>query len=152
MSYNPSRGSGSAVFTEFTCTTNSVNNSAFRWDNSSKRSTGSTSVSVNSTTGVITLPSGAAYWLMASVDLTRSSISNSVKAKWVNVNDQDLLSEQGGSRVELVSSNVTSANMLAQLCIDVPSGAADFKCKLLEYSGFSQSPNASMSLIIKEVR
>ena len=152
MSYNPLMGAGSAIFTEFTCTSNSVTNSAFRWDNTSKRSTSSSSVSVNSTTGEITLPAGAVYWLMASVDLTRSSVSNSVKAKWVNVNGEDLVSLSGGSRVELVGSSNTSANMLAQLCVDVPTGAADFVCKLLEHSGFTQTPNTTMSLIIKEVR
>lgn len=152
MSYHPNAGSGSAIFTEFTCTSNNVNNSAFRWDSASKRSTASSSVSVNSTTGEVTLPAGAVYWLMASIDLTRASVANTVKAKWVDANDQDLGSLNGGSRVDLTASHVTSANMLAQLCVDVPTGAADFVCKLKEYSGFTQTPNSSMSLIVKEVR
>jgi hypothetical protein len=152
VTYHPKRGAGSATFTEFTCTTNTVNNSAFRWNSTSKRSTGTTSVSVDTDTGGIMLPSGACYWLIASLDVTRSSTANSIRAKWVDANNVDLLSTRGGSRIDLTADNTNSANQVAQLCIDVPAMGPSVEVFLKEHSGNTQTPNTSMSLIIMEVR
>ena len=150
MSYYPAPLTGDVIFTEFSCTTTSVSNSAFIWDNSSKRSTGSSSVSTSS--GNVTLPAGGSYWLMASVDLTRSSTAYAVKAKWTDVNGDDLLGPSGGSKIELDSSVYNSANMIAQVVIDVPQGSSDYVCKLVEFSGNSHTPSTDMTLLIQEVR
>lgn len=152
MTYSPSRGAGSAIFTEFTCTTNSVSNSAFRWDSTTKRSTSSTSVSVDTATGGITLPSGACYWLIASLDLTRSNTSFAIRAKWVDANGVDLLSSRGGSRIDMTTDGSNSANQVAQLCIDVPALGPSVEVFLKEHSGNTHTPNTSMSLIVMEVR
>lgn len=152
MTYHPSKGAGSATFTEFTCTTNAVNNSAFRWDSTSKRSTGSTNVSVDTTTGEIILPAGACYWLIASVDVTRSSTSASILCKWVNDAGADIGSTRGGSRVSVTSSSSASANIVAQLCVDVPPMGPSQSYYLKEHSGSTHTPNTTMTLVIMEVR
>lgn len=152
MTYSPSRGAGSAIFTEFSCTTNSVNSSAFRWDSTTKRSTGTTNVSVDTATGEITLPAGACYWLIASLDVTRASTSAPILCRWLNAQGSTIGSLQGGSRISVTSSTSTSANSVAQLCVDVPPMGPSHSFYLQEYSGSTHTPNTTMTLIIMEVR
>lgn len=152
MTYYPSRGAGSAIFTEFSCTTNNVSNSAFRWDSSSKRSTGATNVSVDTATGEIILPAGACYWLIASLDVTRASTSSPNMCRWLNGQGSTVGSLQGGSRISVTSSTAYSANSIAQLCVDVPHMGPSQSFYLQEYSGSTHTPNTTMTLIIMEVR
>jgi hypothetical protein len=144
MSYLPIV-EGNMVATEFFATGGAVQNSAIVWNNSTKRSTASSSVSVDGS-GNITLPQGGSYWLIANVDVTRSNVLFAVKFEWFR-NGIALTTTEGAS-LAVLTSGLNTSNLLAQVVIEAPT---EQTIQLRETSGNNQTINANMSLLILEV-
>ena len=144
MSYLPIV-EGNMVATEFFATGGSVNNAAVVWDSSTKRSTASSSVSVDGS-GNITLPKDAAYWLIVNIDITRSSAQNSLKFQWFR--GGVALATDDAASLAVLSSSTSTSNLLAQMVVE----AVDEQVvQLKETSGNTQTINSNMSLLILEV-
>jgi len=147
MSYLPIT-EGQMIITEFYAVAGSVSNSAIKWNPATKKSTGSSEVSVNVSSGVITLPAGASYWLLVHPDFTRSSASHTIRCRFYRAGA--LLTAREGASNITVASSVTTANLLGQLVADVPN--VPLEVEIREDTGVAKTANSTMSLIILEVR
>ncbi|MGA1752122.1 MAG: hypothetical protein ACO395_02025 [Pontimonas sp.] len=144
MTYTPIV-EGAMIATEFRAVGGSVQNSAVVWDSTTKRSTATTSVSVDGS-GNITLPQDGSYWLIANIDITRPSAVTSLKFEWFR-GGVALTTEKGAS-LAVLSSGTSTSNLLAQMVVE----AVDEQVvQLKETSGNTQTINSNMSLLILEV-
>ena len=97
MSYFPDVSDSSAVFTEFTAVSQTLNDQVVTWT-TTPRTTGSTGVTID-TSGNITLSGGASYWLILSMDVTGNSTTDDVYFRWYDKSDQIIYAEQGASQL-----------------------------------------------------
>ena len=145
MSYLP-LAEGSLIVTEFSATSGAIVNAAVPWDNTTKRSTGASSVSVSG--GSITLTPGASYWILVNLDMTRAANNHPVLCRFYRAGT--LLAQAQGASDITMQTSFSTANLLGQLAVDVVTEAIEIEVR--EESGLSKTVNATMSLVIMEVR
>ena len=117
------------------------------------RSTSSGGVSNNSTTGEITLSSSYRYTLIASLDVSRASITNSVRVAWFD-GATELVASTGGYaatwtyHASSATNNLTNNTMQAWY---VPAGAPASPVTLKVFDvGNNSTINTSMSVLVIE--
>ncbi len=117
MSYFPDISDSSAVFTEFTAVSQTLNDQVVTWT-TTPRSTGSTGVTID-VSGNITLNGGASYWLILSMDVTRDSITEDVYFRWYDQSDQVISSTAGASQLLFNRPNAPTPNSVGFYAADV---------------------------------
>ena len=126
MTYNTvTRQLSKACFIEFSMpSTQTISNgSIIKFDASSKRTTGSDSVSYNSTTGVLTLSPNKRYWVQGTVNVNRSSNSY-YRIDWVTSSSTTALTPANGGFSSLIQrgggNTKSSSSHVVSLMVDYP--------------------------------
>lgn len=100
------------------------------WDTTTKVTTGGDSVSINGSTGVITLSSSHRYWLQVSIQVTRGSAGN-FEFDWQTSTGTTLTPATGGFSLEYIedyTDPVINSSLMASLMVSNPSQAFKFVC------------------------
>lgn len=104
-------------------------NSVITWDN--KKTTGSDSVSINSSTGVITLDSSRRYWIQASIHVTRPNSTSDIEFEFQTSSGTTVLPTDGGFKMIYVEDNVApyiNSSFVASLMVSYPSTTYKLLC------------------------
>ena len=99
------------------------NNLDIIWDTTTKRSTGGDSVSINSSTGVITLSSSRRYWLQASIQVDRATAGN-FEFEWQDGSGNSLSASDGAFSaiyLEDYTQPLVNSSLLASVVVSNPS-------------------------------
>lgn len=148
MSYFPEIDNATAVFTEFLATSHTANNSKIIW-NTTPRSTGTTGVSIDSS-GNITL-GGGAFWLIASLDVTRANTGLDVNMHWQDATETTISTTQGASHLIYNIVGSPTANAVGMFVANVAVNGS--RTISLKYTGTSNlTINTTMSLLVIEMR
>lgn len=148
MTYFPEVNDSTAIFTEFTATSHTANNSNIIWSTTG-RSTGTTGVTID-TSGNITLSGGRAYWLIASLDVTRANTGLDVFMYWRDSTDNTISQSEGASPLYYNISGSPTANAAGMLAADVTINGS--RTVALKYTGTTNlTINTSMTLLVIEI-
>ena len=148
MTYISEINNGTAIFTEFTATSHVANNSKIIW-NTTPRSTGTPGVTIDNS-GNITLSGGRAFWLIASLDVTRSSTSSNVYIEWKDSNNNTLSQSDGASSIMYKVAGTPTANAAGIFATNITIGGS--QTLSLKYTGTSNlTINTSMTLLVVEI-
>ena len=148
MTYISEINNGTAIFTEFTATSHVANNSKIIW-NTTPRSTGTPGIIIDSS-GNITLSGGRAFWLIASLDVTRSNTSSNVYIEWQDSNNNTLSQSDGASSIMYKVAGTPTANAAGIFATNITIGGS--QTLSLKYTGTSNlTINTSMTLLVIEI-
>lgn len=148
MSYIVEIDNGTAIFTEFTATSHIANNSKIIW-NTTPRSTGTPGIVIDGS-GNITLSGGRAFWLIASLDVTRVSTSSSVYIEWQDSNNNTLSQSDGASPIMYKITGSPTANAVGMFATNITIGGS--QTLSFKYTGTSNlTINTSMTLLAIEI-
>lgn len=139
---------GTAIFTEFIATSHVVNNSKIIW-NTTPRSTGTPGIIIDNS-GNITLSGGRAFWLIASLDVTRSNTSSNVFIEWQDSNNNTISQSDGASAIMYNVTGTPTANTVGMFASNLTIGGS--QTLSLKYTGTSNlTINTSMTLLAIEI-
>ncbi len=148
MSYISEINNGTAIFTEFTATSHVANNSKIIW-NTTPRSTGAPGITIDSS-GNITLSGGRAFWLIASLDVTRANTSSDVYIEWRDNNNNTLSQSDGASSIMYKIAGTPTANAAGMFATNLTIGGS--QTLSLRYTGTTNlTINTSMTLLAIEI-
>lgn len=118
------------------------------WD--TKRTTGGDSISINSSTGVITLDSSKRYWIQATISVDRSS-NGDFGFEFQTGAGAPLSQSDGGFKlvyVEDYSRPIISSSFVASLVVDRPTTTYKLRCTGVDASS---TLNAQSHLFVMEL-
>ena len=148
MTFFPEVNDSTAIFTEFTATSHTANNSKIKW-NTVGRSTGTTGVSIDNS-GNINLSGGRAYWLIASLDVTRANTNLDVLMYWKDATDNTIDQSRGASPLFYNIAGSPTANATGMFAADVTVNGS--RTVALKYTGTTNlTVNTSMTLLVIEI-
>lgn len=108
-------------------------------------------VSINSSTGEITLTSGREYQVIASLDVDRSSTSSSYRFAWINSNGNEISVNDGGYDANFVASSLESSTMTAVYQPLTLASSVTIRLKAFSLNA-SSAINVNTSVFILEVK
>jgi hypothetical protein len=125
-------------------------NSIVLFDNIRATSTGH-GVSINSSTGEISLAANREYQVIASLDVDRSSTTTSYQFAWIDSNGAVISVDDGGYDANFVYSSSESSTMTAVYQPSPLTSAVTIRLKALSLSA-SSTINTNTSVLILEVK
>lgn len=135
-------------YTQSSAQTLSNLGSDITWD--TKRTTGGDSISINSSTGVITLDTSKRYWIQATISVDRSS-NGDWAFEFQTGAGVSLTQSEGGFKaiyVEDYTSPFESSSFVASLVVDQPTTTYKLRCTSVDANS---TLNAQSHLFVMEL-
>lgn len=112
------------------------------------RATGSHGVTVNSSTGEVSLDTSKQYYIQASVDVSRSSTTSGFRLAWVDSTGTEISASNGGYDAQWDYSNSSNATYTAVYQSTTPVSPIRLKVALISANS---TVNLATKLLILEV-